>query len=629
MRSSIAGAGEPEIAGFDRLSGVVAGPTLRAMRWGWQASGSPDRFAALLAAGVVGAAFIAFAWAPTEAAADAMRWRFDAATSALLIGVAVALRRQPGLAYASLAWASLSLADSIESAWYGPGEPAVGLAALATFARTTVPVAILSLYATAPERRLGRWVVPAAWALTIASVVAVFLRVARETADPTGQSIWPPLNDLSYQLDGFLPVLLIGGIGMLGSLRAAARLHLTSGASVREGGPADDVRAPSGLVLAAVSAAALLWLPATVAYLNRPMSMDAGEDNTRLIFVPILAALVGIVAERWSRWLSWAAVAVAFESIAFLVVFRGAADYVAYALTLPDPGEAQAPLGFLLLLAAGMLIVLFAFAAVSLALRDIWPKAGRAESPESPAALSRLDRRWAVGGAAVGLGLSLWFVGGAIVGSGFPAVLGAGLLPMYAIPVVIGRAGWDRLAKAVAEAESIATAPVRPFRYLETVVLEAATGQARQRRGAVNAERERIASELQAGVLPDLQRLASTTEAGAPREEVAARLRELQDAMRRLLGDGSRIVLEPAYSAAGPRPNPLRTPSDLPRPSRRELEVMRLVADGASNEQIARELFLSLKTVESHLRRLFVRYDVTNRTELAVLAVREGWVDAP
>jgi DNA-binding NarL/FixJ family response regulator len=65
----------------------------------------------------------------------------------------------------------------------------------------------------------------------------------------------------------------------------------------------------------------------------------------------------------------------------------------------------------------------------------------------------------------------------------------------------------------------------------------------------------------------------------------------------------------------------------LRRPSERELEVLALVAAGASNEEIANRLFLSLKTVESHLRRLFNRYGVMNRTELAVLALREGWVD--
>lgn len=67
----------------------------------------------------------------------------------------------------------------------------------------------------------------------------------------------------------------------------------------------------------------------------------------------------------------------------------------------------------------------------------------------------------------------------------------------------------------------------------------------------------------------------------------------------------------------------------LRRPSDREIEVLELVAGGASNEEVARRLFLSLKTVESHLRRLFNRYGSMNRTELAVLAIREGWVDPP
>ena len=66
----------------------------------------------------------------------------------------------------------------------------------------------------------------------------------------------------------------------------------------------------------------------------------------------------------------------------------------------------------------------------------------------------------------------------------------------------------------------------------------------------------------------------------------------------------------------------------LRRPSEREVEVLELVAAGGSNEDIAERLFLSLKTIESHLRRMFDRYGVMNRTELAVLALKEGWVSA-
>jgi DNA-binding NarL/FixJ family response regulator len=71
----------------------------------------------------------------------------------------------------------------------------------------------------------------------------------------------------------------------------------------------------------------------------------------------------------------------------------------------------------------------------------------------------------------------------------------------------------------------------------------------------------------------------------------------------------------------------LRALREAPRrPSDRELGAIRLVARGASNDEIAAGLGISIKTVESHLRRLFGRYGVLSRTELAMLAVREGWL---
>jgi DNA-binding NarL/FixJ family response regulator len=71
----------------------------------------------------------------------------------------------------------------------------------------------------------------------------------------------------------------------------------------------------------------------------------------------------------------------------------------------------------------------------------------------------------------------------------------------------------------------------------------------------------------------------------------------------------------------------LRALRDAPRrPSARELAAIRLLAQGSSNDEIAVGLGISTKTVESHLRRLFGRYGVLSRTELAMLAVREGWL---
>jgi len=60
-------------------------------------------------------------------------------------------------------------------------------------------------------------------------------------------------------------------------------------------------------------------------------------------------------------------------------------------------------------------------------------------------------------------------------------------------------------------------------------------------------------------------------------------------------------------------------------PTPRELEILALVAEGLSNAEIAERLELRIKTVESQLRRLFDRYDVTSRTALVRLAARQGW----
>ncbi len=94
---------------------------------------------------------------------------------------------------------------------------------------------------------------------------------------------------------------------------------------------------------------------------------------------------------------------------------------------------------------------------------------------------------------------------------------------------------------------------------------------------------------------------------------------DILDAIRTVAGGGT------AFSAAM-----LRTIRSAPRrPSDRELEVVTLLCGGASNDEIGVRLGVTEKTVESHLRRLFDRYGVLSRTELAVLALRQGWVPEP
>jgi DNA-binding NarL/FixJ family response regulator len=63
--------------------------------------------------------------------------------------------------------------------------------------------------------------------------------------------------------------------------------------------------------------------------------------------------------------------------------------------------------------------------------------------------------------------------------------------------------------------------------------------------------------------------------------------------------------------------------------SERETEVLRLLAGGLTNKDIAQELILSVRTVEAHLRNIFGKLDVRSRTEAALWAVRKGYVHEP
>jgi DNA-binding NarL/FixJ family response regulator len=62
-------------------------------------------------------------------------------------------------------------------------------------------------------------------------------------------------------------------------------------------------------------------------------------------------------------------------------------------------------------------------------------------------------------------------------------------------------------------------------------------------------------------------------------------------------------------------------------PTPRESQILALVAEGLSNAHIAKRLALRVKTVESQLRRMFDRYDVTSRTALVRVAQKQGWME--
>ncbi len=68
-------------------------------------------------------------------------------------------------------------------------------------------------------------------------------------------------------------------------------------------------------------------------------------------------------------------------------------------------------------------------------------------------------------------------------------------------------------------------------------------------------------------------------------------------------------------------------PGRAARLSPRELDVVRLVVAGRTNDEIGAALGIGTKTVETHLHRLFGRFGLASRAELASRATREGWLE--
>jgi NarL family two-component system response regulator LiaR len=75
----------------------------------------------------------------------------------------------------------------------------------------------------------------------------------------------------------------------------------------------------------------------------------------------------------------------------------------------------------------------------------------------------------------------------------------------------------------------------------------------------------------------------------------------------------------------------INRPSDLPPAkeplSERELEVLKLVAQGLTNHEIAERLYISEWTVSSHVRNILGKLHLANRTQAALYALREGLAD--
>jgi len=97
-------------------------------------------------------------------------------------------------------------------------------------------------------------------------------------------------------------------------------------------------------------------------------------------------------------------------------------------------------------------------------------------------------------------------------------------------------------------------------------------------------------------------------------------IEEIVSAVRRVAGGGRVFSADRSPLRRGERWQPL---------SERERDVVAGVLAGRSNDEIGGDLGVSTKTVEWHLARLFERFGVASRVELAMRAEREGWMALP
>jgi DNA-binding NarL/FixJ family response regulator len=110
--------------------------------------------------------------------------------------------------------------------------------------------------------------------------------------------------------------------------------------------------------------------------------------------------------------------------------------------------------------------------------------------------------------------------------------------------------------------------------------------------------------------------------------------REVVAAVRQVLSGES--PLDPKLAAQLIRRLAGQTPPPKEEPARhgdnltqRELEVLRLVAEGKTNHDIAQALFVSVGTVKVHVERIIDKLGVSDRTQAAVRAVELGYLIPP
>jgi DNA-binding NarL/FixJ family response regulator len=107
-----------------------------------------------------------------------------------------------------------------------------------------------------------------------------------------------------------------------------------------------------------------------------------------------------------------------------------------------------------------------------------------------------------------------------------------------------------------------------------------------------------------------------------PIEELAEAVRAVHDGQS-LISPSMASKLLTEFALMAKRTDDRRNQVPAPRLTERELEVLKLVARGLNNRDIAKELFISENTVKNHIRNILEKLQLHSRMEAVVYAVRE------
>ena len=93
---------------------------------------------------------------------------------------------------------------------------------------------------------------------------------------------------------------------------------------------------------------------------------------------------------------------------------------------------------------------------------------------------------------------------------------------------------------------------------------------------------------------------------------------------------GAELLAALEAVARGERPtpdlHPRRPGVDFPGLSTRESEVLALICEGLSNQEVAERLFVSVNSVKTYIRQVYGKTGVTRRTQAVAWAHRHGWL---